>query len=179
MFSRCEKLRSSFISHKKTIKHKEMLDLPNEDPAVFSYFLHYLYTEAVEVPMNGRLHQYETLAALYALGERMEQPALQNKVATMIVGLYRRFNGTGPEFPSATAMNQIFNATRWGSPGRRLMMDFSYAHNHTEWPANRGNRLNGDYEAEVQAILRENDPDERDYRIEQLRNGSTSRYHHT
>ncbi|KAF2121789.1 hypothetical protein BDV96DRAFT_468436, partial [Lophiotrema nucula] len=104
-----------------------VIELPDDDPAAFSLYLHWLYTKKLPVlPDDQESPSYEgfhNLAYAYVLGERLMDIEFKNVVADAYV-LYARGTAPGKQhYPSNEDVRILYEGTSEGSPIRQLLID--------------------------------------------------------
>lgn len=122
--------------------------LPEDEPAIFKIYLHFLYTgELALLPVGFEVSEEHTkLAKLYVLAEKLQDGEAKRTVlqtfllSSRVGGLFSKPYALGPEL-----VHIVYEGTPQGSPMRRLIVDlYTYRAEKTwitkhaeewEWPA--------------------------------------------
>lgn len=100
------------------------MKLPDDDPDVFELYVLWLYTgticsKGIISPGKGLAFEYESIAKLYTLGEKLQDKTVQNAV----MNCFREVAKDTNKYPSSNAINTIYSGIMQGSPARQLMVD--------------------------------------------------------
>ena len=97
----------------------QVLELPNDDPVVFSHFQLWLYTgNILESHESAKDIDWNVLINLYLFGDIRGIPRLQNEAIDLFIDKYVAMN----QIPR-DQLNHIYENTLDGSPLRKLMVD--------------------------------------------------------
>lgn len=107
------------------------MKLPDDDPAVFAIYVHYLYTGEFAVNVAESLKEYDghaeriTLAKVYLLGEKLHDTTCKNAVTKAFSNTIRQARSDGKLFsPNAQVIEIIYSGTGRQSLLRKLIVDF-------------------------------------------------------
>jgi len=108
--------------------------LPEEDPNTFNLYVCYLYSGRLLCKHETFADDYEVLSNLYALGERLMDDYLKDRVITALVATAAA--GRAKEArPSAQDINTIYEATTHESPARKMLVDMFVYYDQSFPPA--------------------------------------------
>lgn len=123
--------RSKFISaacssnwiegQSKTIK------LPEEKPDYIQAYIHWLYTNSVNLAILGQCispRKWEEHIKLYLLANRLDDIRLRNMIINMIVDIDTDVSGKLPSYKSVTL---AYDGTHDGAPLRKLLVSLFFA----------------------------------------------------
>lgn len=118
------------------------VNLREDLPYVFEIYLSLLYTGTLATKNRLRNHEtaeeYEVLARIYVLAERLQDTKAKNFISEAILELSRELITTSSRAPiSISAVEIIYGGTPESSQARRLFVDLFADHGGDEWlPAN-------------------------------------------
>ncbi|KAK5739077.1 hypothetical protein LTR17_005597 [Elasticomyces elasticus] len=133
--------RSAFFEAALNKEWKEgqdkKVELPEDDASTFGRYIHYLYSGKLAVTQEGTTGN-DLLAWLYVLGEKLIDPAFQDRVIDAIIagtregvaddkGVFQRW------YPVTEVVDTIYKATPKDSPARRLMVDMHVLKGKATW----------------------------------------------
>lgn len=100
------------------------IKLPKEKIQTFELYVRWLYAAQIYTKTEGDSHNYEVLAELYALGERLIDPMFRNCVMNAFLAGINEYDKDGKTWwPIATTATFIYRNTPSDSPARRFIVD--------------------------------------------------------
>jgi hypothetical protein len=75
----CSRPMTSWVQHR--------VEFPEEDPAIFSIFVKWLYTRTIEIPDSVN-NMIEYIISIYTLADRLRATALKNSLIDLLVVIY-------------------------------------------------------------------------------------------
>ena len=75
----CSRPTASWVQHR--------VEFPEEDPAIFSIFVKWLYTRTIEIPDSVN-NMIEYIISIYTLADRLRATALKNSLIDLLVVIY-------------------------------------------------------------------------------------------
>lgn len=160
---------------------ERVVTLPEDCPSSFKAYVQWLYSGRIYTKRNGDLRNYNLLAQMYALGEKLIDRDFQDRVLDAIVATVRCRNDDGTwEVPGDSDIEVIYNATPTGSPGRRLMVDFHMYFGEPKWISKSRDDVHREFALDLATELlterRAHSTERKSY--EELKNGTPCSYHH-
>jgi hypothetical protein len=111
------------------------VNLPEEEPAVFHDYVHFLYTRTlcvkpgIKLGNDNRTDEKTSLMKLYVLAERLHDIDMKNVVTkAMYNSLWELTNLRKKIFPDVECLRIVYEGTPIGSPMRRMLVDFCTYH---------------------------------------------------
>lgn len=119
-----------------------VIKLPEEDPSAVGLYLDWVYRDRLPTHSHYPVDQagavYLSLAKLYVFGERVLDVAIRNAIVEDFIAFSSVINHGLPGYqyyPSAAAIDAIYEGTTEESPMRRLLVDLYARHGEREWLA--------------------------------------------
>ncbi|KAF2803316.1 uncharacterized protein BDZ99DRAFT_453580 [Mytilinidion resinicola] len=134
--------RSEFFTRAMNGRWKEskerLINLPEDSPAVFSLYMHHLYTSKLATapnegtPDSGSEHY--TLAQLYVFAEKIQDSKCKNDIVDAMVA--HTFEGPRLRWPGTRTINTIYRGTAGPCTARRFLVDIHAVERGSAWCAN-------------------------------------------
>jgi hypothetical protein len=107
------------------------VNLPEEEPAVFHDYVHFLYrrTLCVKSDSNDGIDEQESLLKLYVLAEKLQDMDMKNVVMEAMYNCFCEICTGENHTPNVECIRIVYEGTPAGSPMRRLLVDF-YTYYH-------------------------------------------------
>lgn len=112
---------------------ERVINLPEDDPDVFSLYVHCLYTGKLAVVSKPERYQeqFTKLARLYVFAEKIQDTKCKNyAVDAMVARIRGERIGSSPD---ASVIEIIYKGTARPCPARRLMVDIWTYHRPLNW----------------------------------------------
>lgn len=151
----------SAVKKEWTRSENREIDLRDESPAEFKIYVHWLYSgnTVVEAWLKARDLEkdgpdFNPLAKLYVLGERLNDATFQDHIINAILFLSRREDERGKTWcPTDAVANTIYAGTPNNSPARRLMVDFFADYGDHDWIYDESEEINHEFLTDLSKTL--------------------------
>ncbi|KAI8939495.1 hypothetical protein NX059_003266 [Plenodomus lindquistii] len=117
-----------FKSALSSTHQDRLVDLPYDDPTIFRYYVHLLYTNKVEAsldcisPNTYGYNECCNIAKLYVLAEKLQDIASKNAaISAMLAAFEERNDAKG--IPGSSIIKIVWDGTPSGSKMRKLIVD--------------------------------------------------------
>jgi hypothetical protein len=127
------------------------VNLPEEEPAVFHDYIHFLYTHSLCVRSGNKPgedddghDENKSLLKLYVLAERLQDINTKNVVIEAMYNCLWGICTSGSQMPDVECIRIVYEGTPACSPMRRLLVDF-----YTYYAGASSFKLDGDYPHEL------------------------------
>jgi hypothetical protein len=107
-----------------------LVKLPEEEPAVFQDYVHYLYTNTLCVKSDTKLdgndgpNEMVSLVKLFVLAETLQDPDMKKVVIAAVYNGLWEIRNAGSKIPVLELISVVYEGTPVGSSMRRLLVDF-------------------------------------------------------
>ncbi|KAF2263549.1 hypothetical protein CC78DRAFT_518474 [Lojkania enalia] len=120
------------------------INLPEDSPEIFALYVHLLYTNSIPIKTEAPEDvteiqtyvdtQYETLASLYILAEKLQDTTTKDILTDTILSLSREKQHDGTRYyPGEKVINIIYEGTVKECGARRMVRDFYAEYAGEEW----------------------------------------------
>lgn len=106
------------------VSQDRVTNFPDDSRAVFSTYVHLVYTNQPATQQQDKCQEYADLIDLYILSEKLGDTSAKNDIVTAIVSVAKEKLSNGNScLPSITSVNKLYGGTPSESPASRLMVD--------------------------------------------------------
>ncbi|KAK5120537.1 hypothetical protein LTR85_006193 [Meristemomyces frigidus] len=114
------------------------VELPEDDAASFALYLFWLYSGKIATKQVDGLENWDALAGLYIIGEKLVDKAMQDRVIdTFVLATRQERHGEAGKglrwFPTKENVDLLYKSLPGSSPARQLMVDMHVLYGAEKW----------------------------------------------